>query len=130
VADDNRDAADSLAVLLELVGCHARACYDGGAVLPLAEEFEPDACVLDLWMPVADGWAVARLLREWAAGRLLLLVALTGVTGRRAEEQSFDAGFDHHILKPSDPDELFRRFTEFVARMEVEQMEPAVMVPA
>jgi CheY-like chemotaxis protein len=125
VADDNRDGADSLAVLLELVGCEVRACYDGGAALALAGEFRPDACVLDLRMPVADGREVARLLREWAGGRPLLLVALTGVTGRRAEEKSLDAGFDHHILKPSDPDELFLCFADFIARME-----PAVLAVA
>jgi two-component system, OmpR family, response regulator len=122
VADDNCDAADSLAELLELAGCRVRACYDGGAVLPLAEEFRPDVCVLDVRMPVLSGWAVARRLREWAGGRPLLLVALTGLSGRRAEEESLDAGFDHHIVKPSSPDELFRDFAEFV-----EWMEPAVL---
>jgi CheY-like chemotaxis protein len=93
-----------------------------GAALAVAGEFRPNVCVLDLWMPVADGREVARRLRASGGGRPLLLVALTGVTGRRAEEDSLDAGFDHHILKPSDPDELFRDFADFIARME-----PAVL---
>jgi DNA-binding response OmpR family regulator len=122
VADDNRDAADSLAELLKLVGCEVRTCYDGAAVLPLAELFRPDVCVLDLWMPKLDGWKVAESLREWAGEQLLLLIALTGVTGRQAEENSLCAGFDHHIVKPSDPNELYRDFAAFIRKME-----PAVL---
>ncbi len=97
-------------------------CYDGGAVLPLAEEFRPDVCVLDLFMPRADGWEAAKRLRAWAGGRLLLLIALTGVGGRQAEENSLYAGFDHHILKPADPNEIVRDCAAFVKRME-----PAVL---
>lgn len=67
IIEDNADAAESLAELLNLVGCDARACYDGGAVLALADEFGPDVCILDVRMPVRDGWATARRLR--AAGR-------------------------------------------------------------
>ena len=118
LADDNRDSTDTLAMLLEIAGCEVRVCYDGGAVLPLAEEFRPDVCVLDVWMPVLDGWRVAPLLRGWAADRPLLLVALTGVTGREAEENSLYAGFDHHILKPCDPEELYQDFTAFIRKME------------
>ena len=121
VADDNRDAADSLAELLSLAGCEAEVCYDGAAVLALAERFCPDVCVLDLWMPGVDGWEAARRLRRWATGRLLL-IALTGVSGREAEEISLHAGFDHHILKPGDPQEIFRNFAEFIRKME-----PAVL---
>jgi two-component system OmpR family response regulator len=123
LADDNRDAADSLEELLRLVGCEVRTCYDGGEVLPLAEEFRPDVCVLDLWMPQVDGWEVARRLREWAGGRLLLLVALTGVGGRRAEENSRDAGFDYHILKPADPNDILRDFAAFIKTMELAVLE-------
>jgi DNA-binding response OmpR family regulator len=117
VADDNHDSADSLAELLRLAGCEVCACYDGASVLPLAEQFHPDACVLDLWMPKADGWVVARLLRAWA-GERLLLIALTGVAGRQAEENSLYAGFDHHIVKPAEPAELFRNFAAFIRKME------------
>ena len=122
IADDNCDSTDSLAELLRLVRCDVATCYDGGAVLALAEQFRPDVCVLDVRMPVLDGWKVAPLLREWAAGRLLLLIALTGVSGRVAEENSLYAGFDHHILKPSDPEELFKDFAAFIRKME-----PAVL---
>ncbi len=122
LADDNRDCADSLAELLELAGCDVRVCYGGPDVLPLAERFRPDVCVLDLWMPTVNGWECAERLRTWAGDRLLLLVALTGVGGVKAEERSLYAGFDHHLVKPSDADELFRDFAVFVVRME-----PAVL---
>jgi two-component system OmpR family response regulator len=118
LADDNRDAVDSLAELLKVVGCEVRVCYDGESVLPLAERFDPDVCILDLWMPKATGWKVARQLREWADGRSLLLIALTGIGGQQAKDDSDDAGFDHHILKPADPHELFRDFAEFIKTME------------
>jgi CheY-like chemotaxis protein len=121
VADDNRDSADSLGELLQLVGCEVRTCYDGLGVLPLAREFRPDVCVLDLWMPGVSGWEAGRQLRQWAGDRLLLLIALTGVGGREAEENSLYAGFDYHILKPCDPEEIFRDFAAFI-----QTMEPAV----
>ena len=122
VADDNRDAADSLAELLHIAGCEVAVCYDGGSVLALAEQFHPDVCILDLWMPGADGWEAAQRLREWAGGQLLLLIALTGVSGREAEQNSQYAGFDCHILKPCDPQELFRNLAEFIRKTE-----PAVL---
>jgi CheY-like chemotaxis protein len=121
VADDNCDCADSLAELLRLVGCTVGACYDGGAALALAERLRPDVCILDLWMPVLDGWDVAPRLRASAGDRPLLLIALTGLAGARAEADSLYAGFDHHILKPSDPNELYEDFAAFIR-----QIEPAV----
>lgn len=125
VADDHRDSTDSLAQLLELVGCEVRACYGGEAVVPLAEGFRPDVCILDLRMPGVDGWEAARRLRAWAGGRLLLLIALTGVGGWQSEEDSLYSGFDHHLLKPSDPQELYREFAAFIRKME-----PAVLALA
>lgn len=125
LADDNRDSTDSLAELLRLAGCEVRACYDGGAVLSLAEWFRPDVCVLDVRMPLVHGWEVARRLREWAGGRLLLLIALTGIGGQQAEEHSLDAGFDHHILKPGSSEEMFRDFAAFIVKMESAVLELA-----
>jgi CheY-like chemotaxis protein len=125
VADDNHDSTDSIAELLQLVGCEVRVCYDGGAILPFAKLFCPDACILDLWMPKLDGWEVARRLRTWADDRMLLLIALTGVSGRQAEEDSLYAGFDHHILKPSGLDVILSTFARFVEKMELLMLELA-----
>jgi len=117
LADDNRDSTDSLAELFRLHRCSVRTCYDGGAVLPVAEQFRPDVCVLDIRMPVLHGWAVAPLLRAWAGERALLLVALTGLAGRQQEAISLAAGFDHHIVKP-DLQPLFECVAKFLERLE------------
>ena len=118
VVDDNPDAADSLAELLRLVGCEVQTCYCGETVVPLAEQFEPDAGILDLRMPRVDGLEAARRLREWAGERMLLLIALSGVTGPEVEESSRLAGFDHYILKPGDANEIFEEFAAFIRKME------------
>jgi CheY-like chemotaxis protein len=122
LADDNHDSTDSLAELLGLVGYDVRGCYDGGAVLPLAKRFRPDACVLDVGMPVLDGWEVGVRLRAWAGERPLLLVALTGLGGPRAAGRSRSAGFDHHLLKPGDP---LGPLADFAAAFE--RFEPVVL---
>lgn len=113
IADDNRDAADSLGELLRLAGHAVAVCYDGDAAAPLAETFHPDVCVLDLWMPVT-GWEAARRLRLWAGDRPLLLLALTGLP--RVEGLSEKAGFDGHYLKSSDPKELLAVLAGHAAR--------------
>jgi two-component system OmpR family response regulator len=118
LADDDQDSTDSLAELLMIVGCDVCKCYDGGEALRSADEFRPDVCILDLWMPVLNGWAVAERLRTWADARSILLIALTGVGGRQSMENSLAAGFDYHILNPSDPQELFADLTDFIERME------------
>ena len=83
-----------------------------------ADEFRPDVCILDLWMPVVNGWEVAKRLRARADGREILLLALTGVGGRQSMENSLATGFDHHILKPSDPQEIFADLAAFIERIE------------
>ncbi|HVK08325.1 MAG TPA: hypothetical protein VM597_06055 [Gemmataceae bacterium] len=65
-------------------------------------------------MPGISGWEVARRLRAGVGGTELLLIAVTGVQGREAEDSSSDAGFDHHILKPADPGEVFADLAAFV----------------
>jgi signal transduction histidine kinase/ActR/RegA family two-component response regulator len=108
VADDNRDAADTLATLLELSGHEVRVAYDGQSAVSVARVFQPQVAVLDIGMPKMDGYAVARLLREesWAAS--LRLVAATGWGDAQAREQAAGAGFDEHLTKPVGPEELQR----------------------
>ena len=69
-------------------------------------------------MPVLDGWEVGRQLRARAGDRPLLLIALTGLGGPEAAENSQCAGFDHHVMKPSDPNELYQDFAAFIRKME------------
>jgi PAS domain S-box-containing protein len=102
VVDDNRDAADSLRDLLELLGHEAHAAYDGAAALVQGGRFEPDAVLLDLGMPGLDGYETARRLRGEPWGRGVLLIALTGWGQDGDRRRTRDAGFDHHLVKPTD----------------------------
>ncbi len=116
VADDNADVTDSLAMLLSVAGCVVEVAYEGSAVAPVAERFRPDVCVLDVRMPGFDGWDIARRLRAKVGGERLLLIAVTAVQGQAAADRSSDAGFDHHILKPADPVEIFADLSAFIER--------------
>ena len=96
VVDDNRDAADSMASLLEMGGYQPVVAYDGQSALATAEHFAADAILLDIGLPDMDGYEVARGLRE--QGKTALIVALTGYGQPRDDPRS--AGFDHYLLKP------------------------------
>jgi signal transduction histidine kinase/DNA-binding response OmpR family regulator len=102
LADDNRDAAESLAELLRMDGHEVRTAHDGRAALSLAGEFRPEAVILDIGLPQLDGYEVARRL---AAGRgpRPLLIAVTGFGEERDRARSREAGFDAHLTKPADP---------------------------
>jgi signal transduction histidine kinase/CheY-like chemotaxis protein len=102
VVDDNRDAADSLANLLRILGHEVRVGYDGPTGLALAEEFRPQLCLLDIGMPEMDGRALARAIRERSWGRDVRLAAVSGWGQREDREQSHNAGFDDHVAKPID----------------------------
>jgi PAS domain S-box-containing protein len=115
VADDNRDAADSLQRILEVYGHDVRVAYDGGAALQLGEAFEPRVAVLDIGMPGRNGYDVARAMRS-RQGRSLTLVALTGWGQEADRRRALEAGFDYHLTKPVDPDAL----NELLAELERE----------
>jgi two-component system, sensor histidine kinase len=103
VADDNRDAADSLAVMLRMSGHDVRIAYDGQAALEAAETFRPALALLDIGMPRMNGYDTARALRGRPYGREVVLVALTGWGQPEDKHRSQQAGFDHHLVKPVDP---------------------------
>jgi len=101
VVDDNVDAAESLASLLELSGHQTRVANDGEQALRTAHEFHPEIVFLDIGMPGKDGYEVARELREAADTRETVLVALTGWGAKDDRARSRQAGFDHHLTKPA-----------------------------
>ncbi|HZE60541.1 MAG TPA: response regulator, partial [Burkholderiales bacterium] len=103
VADDNRDAADSLQRVLALFGHEVRVAYDGASALRLGGEFRPRVAILDLAMPGTDGYEVARSLRRQGG---VTLVALTGWGQDADRRRAAEAGFDHHLIKPVDPQML------------------------
>jgi len=103
VADDLRDSADSLALLIELMGHAVEIAYDGEAALRTAERFRPDIVLLDLGMPKLDGFEVSRRIRATPWGASMRLVAQSGWGQDEDRRRSAEAGFDHHLVKPIDP---------------------------
>jgi signal transduction histidine kinase/ActR/RegA family two-component response regulator len=106
IADDNQDAADSLAMLLELAGHEVRVARGGRAALSLARTFRPHVAIVDIGMPDLNGYEVARQLRREPWGAAISLVALTGWGRDDDRQQASDAGFDQHITKPVDPETI------------------------
>jgi two-component system CheB/CheR fusion protein len=102
VVDDNRESANSLALLMKLTGHDVRVAYDGPAALELARTFQPQVVLQDLQMPGMSGYEVARCIREQPATRNVLLVALTGCGSDEDRRCCLAAGFDHHLVKPVD----------------------------
>lgn len=99
VADDHPDTADTLAEVLRFFGHVVRCAYNGANALDVVQEFEPDVVILDINMPLADGYQVARTLRATRDGRQFI-VAMTGASQRETEAKALQAGFDMHMVKP------------------------------
>lgn len=104
--DDNRDAAETLADLLSLWGYETEAVFDGPTGIQAAQSRRPDAVLLDISMPGMSGYEVARELRKIPGLEGVLLVALTGYGQEEDRRRSREAGFDHHLTKPVDPEAL------------------------
>jgi PAS domain S-box-containing protein len=111
VVDDNRDAADSLALVLRLEGHDVRVTYDGQTALEVAQGHPPDLALVDLGMPGMDGYELCRRLRAQPALAGALLVALTGWGQEEDRRRSEEAGFDRHLIKPVEPQSLHRLLT-------------------
>lgn len=116
VVDDNRDAADSLAMLLELNGCETEIAYDGLSAIPVAREFVPDIALLDIGLPGLSGYDLARRLRELPDLSQVILVAVTGWGQEDDRRRTRESGFDRHLVKPVDPGELRQLLTELKPR--------------
>lgn len=108
VVDDNRDAADSLALLLEIRGHQVRTAHDGPEALRVLATFRPHLVLLDLGLPGMSGYEVARRIRGSADLTGVTLTALTGWGQEEDRRRTREAGFDHHLTKPADPAELDR----------------------
>jgi CheY-like chemotaxis protein len=102
VVDDNRDAADGLTEALASVGYAVKTAYDGPAALQLARSFRPDVAMLDLGLPLMDGYELARQIRTLPEAACVRLVAVTGYGQPAHRDQSRAAGFDEHLVKPID----------------------------
>ncbi len=108
VVDDNQDAADSLAALLEIDGFDVRTVYDGTAAVVAAAQATPDMIVMDLGMPGMDGYETARAIRQQAGAEHILMIALTGWGQHDARRRTVEAGFDHHLVKPVELEQIVK----------------------
>jgi CheY-like chemotaxis protein len=106
VVDDNVDAAESLALLLEREGHVVDVAFDGRSALQRYLERHHDAVILDIGLPFLDGHECARAMRQSQGDRALLIIALTGWGHAEDRRRSEAAGFDHHLVKPVLPSEL------------------------
>jgi CheY-like chemotaxis protein len=108
IADDNADSAESMGMLLRLMGNDVRIASDGLDAVEQAASFQPDIVLMDIGMPRLDGYEAARRIREQEWSRDTLLVAVTGWGPSDDSDDATAAGFDHHFTKPLDPAELRR----------------------
>jgi CheY-like chemotaxis protein len=108
VVDDNVDAADSLALLLQCSGYEVRAAYNGEQAVQVAHEFDPALIILDLNMPVMDGLTAARTLRlaRNSGTQKLRLIALTGFTHPSDRAEALESGFDMILPKPIEGNQM------------------------
>jgi len=106
IVDDNRDAAASMAMILELMGHQVQTAHDGLAALEAAAAFWPDVILLDIGLPRLNGYEVAREVRQQPWGGQVILIAVTGWGQEEDKRRALEAGCDYHLTKPIDPDGL------------------------
>jgi CheY-like chemotaxis protein len=102
VVDDNRDSAESLAMLLQIGGNDTRTAHDGEAAIELAATYRPEVILLDIGLPKMNGYDVCRAIRAHPEGKDVMIVALTGWGQEDDRRRSREAGFDAHLVKPVD----------------------------
>ena len=112
VVDDNVDAAQTLGAILEIHGHEVRVAYSGSEGLRIAIEWRPDVGVLDIGIPDLNGYELCRGIRERSGDRQPMLIACTGWGQQEDVDRARQAGFDHHLVKPVDPDALLTLLTK------------------
>jgi CheY-like chemotaxis protein len=106
VADDLRDSAESLALMLRLGGHDIQTAHDGLEAVQAAAAFRPDVVLLDIGMPKMNGYEAARHIRQQPWGKRMVLIALTGWGQAEDRRRTTEAGFDYHLVKPVEPKAL------------------------
>jgi CheY-like chemotaxis protein len=112
IVDDNKEAAEMLGMIVQMLGNEVRTAYGGRRGIEIAAEFRPELVFMDLRMPGMDGFEAARHIRQQPGGQAITLVALTGSGQDTDKKRTKEAGFHHHLVKParrSDLQELFAR---------------------
>jgi PAS domain S-box-containing protein len=113
IVDDNRDAANSLSMLLQFMGNTTRTAYDGEAGVQAAADFRPAVILLDIGLPKLNGIEACRQIRAQPWGKDIVLIAVTGWGQDEDRRLTFEAGFDQHLVKPVDPKDLMKLLAEF-----------------
>jgi len=122
IVDDNRDGTDSLAEMLRMMGNDTRTAYDGQQGVAVAGEYRPDVILLDIGLPLLNGYEACRLIRQQPWGQGVLLIAVTGWGQDEDRRRSHDAGFDHHMVKPVDAQALM----SMIAVLTVAHTDPSI----
>jgi CheY-like chemotaxis protein len=117
IVDDNVDLVETLALVVERLGHEVRKAYDGPGAIAAALSYRPQVVLLDLGLPGIGGIEVARELRQHPGMATVRLVALTGWGQADDRRRTSEAGFDHHLTKPSDPRQLERLLAEFAREL-------------
>ena len=118
IVDDNRDSADSLAMLLKIMGNEVGTAYDGEQAVEAAEALRPDVVLLDIGMPKLNGYDACRRIREQPWGQGMFLIALTGWGQEEDRRRTEEAGFNQHMVKPVDPAALMKLLASLSAEQE------------
>src|SRR5262249_35834300 len=126
IVDDNQDAANARAMLVEALGGTARTAYDPMSGLDALAEFRPDVVVLDIGMPGIDGYEMCQRIRFSPSDRHVVVIALTGWGHPQDKQRALDAGFDAHLTKPVDP----ATFQELLALSHTNERQTACQAPA
>jgi DNA-binding response OmpR family regulator len=106
VVDDNHDSALSLAMMLSIMGHETRTAHDGETAVSTAESFLPDVVLLDIGLPLLNGYEVAQRIREQAWGASMFLIAVTGWGQEEDRQRSSEVGLNVHMVKPVEPSAL------------------------
>jgi signal transduction histidine kinase/CheY-like chemotaxis protein len=125
VVDDNLDSAESMSLLMKFAGNETDVSHDGLDAVKKARTMRPDAILLDIGLPLADGYEVCRAIRKESWGQDVIIVALTGWGQSEDRQRTKEAGFDAHMVKPVDPTELLKLLSEVQ-----ERRQPALRVTA
>lgn len=102
VVDDNKDSAQTLGMMLKIMGNDVRTAHDGLEAIEQAADYRPHVILLDLGMPKLNGYDVCRRIREQDWGSDIMIIALTGWGQAEDRQRTKEAGFDHHLVKPVD----------------------------
>lgn len=116
VVDDNRDSADSLSMLLKMMGNQTRTAYDGAEAISVTEEFQPDVILLDIGLPLINGYEVCRRIRQQPGGGQIVIIAQTGWGAKEDRDRTCEAGFNLHLVKPIDPHDMMKLLVSLPAR--------------